>query len=159
MNYNIKIAGTNEASLIVELLNCVTLDLHKKNINQWTYPWSIHEIGDEINEKHLYIIMKDYKMVGTFSLKDINANFDVNFIKSSSLYLYRIAIFPEYQGKNIGKEIINYACRYSENVNKTLYLDCWAGNEKLRSFYLNGGFNFCGDFPEEDYMISVFKYN
>jgi len=30
MNYNIKIAGTNEASLIVELLNCVTLDLHKK---------------------------------------------------------------------------------------------------------------------------------
>jgi hypothetical protein len=39
-----------------------------------------------------------------------------------------------------------------------LYLDCWAGNKKLRNFYSNAGFDFIGDFPEEDYMISVFKY-
>ena len=103
--------------------------------------------------------MKNYEILGTFSLKDIDDNFDVNFIKTSSVYLYRIAILPEYQRKSIGKEIINYACGYSKNVNKPLYLDCWVGNEKLRSFYLNSGFNFCGDFSEEDYMISVFKYN
>jgi RimJ/RimL family protein N-acetyltransferase len=102
--------------------------------------------------------MKDYKIVGTFSLMDIDENFGANFIKSSSIYLYRIAILPEYQGKSIGKEIINHACKYSENVNKSLYLDCFAGNEKLRSFYLKSGFDYCGDFPEEDYSISVFKY-
>ncbi|GAA0180924.1 hypothetical protein SH2C18_35360 [Clostridium sediminicola] len=38
------------------------------------------------------------------------------------------------------------------------YLDCWAGNEKLRTFYLKAGFDFCGDFPEDNYMSSVFKY-
>ena len=158
MNYYIRMAETNEASFIVELLNCVTLDLHKKNINQWTYPWRVHEIYDEIKNKHIYIIMKGHVIIGIFSLKDINENFEVNFIKSRSIYLYRIAILPEYQGKNIGKEIINYAYGYSENVNKPLYLNCFAGNEKLRSFYLKSGFDFCGDFPEEGYSISVFKY-
>jgi len=158
MSYNIKIAKTDDTSLILELLNCVTLNLHKKNINQWTYPWNINEIEDEINKKHIYIFIKDLKIIGTFSLKDIDENFNFNFIKSSSIYLYRIAILPEYQGKNIGKEIINYACEYSKDLNKLLYLDCWAGNEKLRKFYTEVGFDFSGDFPEEDYMVSVFKY-
>jgi len=156
MNYNIKIAKIDDTSLIVELLNCVTLNLHKKNINQWTYPWNINEIEDEINKKHIYIFTKELKIIGTFSLKDIDENFI--FIKSSGIYLYRIAILPEYQGKNIGKEIINYACEYSKDLNKLLYLDCWAGNEKLRKFYTEVGFDFSGDFPEEDYMVSVFKY-
>ena len=156
MNYNIKIAKIDDTSLIVELLNCVTLNLHKKNINQWTYPWNINEIEDEINKKHIYIFTKELKIIGTFSLKDIDENFI--FIKSSGIYLYRIAILPEYQGKNIGKEIINYACEYSKHLNKLLYLDCWAGNEKLRKFYTEVGFDFSGDFPEEDYMVSVFKY-
>jgi hypothetical protein len=44
-------------------------------------------------------------------------------------------------------------------MNKTLYLDCWAGNEKLKEFYFNNGFEYVGDFPEEDYFISVFKFN
>jgi len=156
MNYNIKIAKIDDTSLIVELLNCVTLNLHKKNINQWTYPWNINEIEDEINKKHIYIFTKELKIIGTFSLKDIDENFI--FIKSSGIYLYRIAILPEYQGKNIGKEIINYACEYSKDLNKLSYLDCWAGNEKLRKFYTEVGFDFIGDFPEEDYMVSVFKY-
>ena len=156
MSYNIKIAKTDDTSLIVELLNCVTLNLHKKNINQWTYPWNINEIEDEINKKHIYIFTKELKIIGTFSLKDIDENFI--FIKSSGIYLYRIAILPEYQGKNIGKEIINYACEYSKDLNKLSYLDCWAGNEKLRKFYTEVGFDFIGDFPEEDYMVSVFKY-
>ena len=40
----------------------------------------------------------------------------------------------------------------------TLYLDCRAGNKKLRDFYSKSGFDFMGDFPVADYMVSVFVY-
>ncbi|HEX3047167.1 MAG TPA: GNAT family N-acetyltransferase, partial [Bacillota bacterium] len=79
-------------------------------------------------------------------------------IVSPSLYLYRIAISPLFQGKNIGLEIIAEVKKRSQALNKPVYLDCWAGNEKLRQFYSNAGFEYMGDFPEETYSISVFKY-
>lgn len=53
---------------------------------------------------------------------------------------------------------MNYVFEISKNNGKAIYLDCWAGNEKLKSFYSNAGFNYCGDLPEEDYKISIFKY-
>ncbi len=48
--------------------------------------------------------------------------------------------------------------RESENLNtNNLYLDCWAGNKKLRNFYLESGFIYMGDYPEDDYYISIYK--
>lgn len=36
-------------------------------------------------------------------------------------------------------------------------LDCWAGNEKLRSFYEGVGCSLVGVFPELEYEIAVFE--
>jgi ribosomal protein S18 acetylase RimI-like enzyme len=154
--YEIRLAEKVDISAIVDLLNKVTLNLHQKNINQWTYPWDFEEIS--IDLKNIYLITLNNLIVGTFSLKDMNINAALHIIKSNNLYLYRIAILPECQGKNIGLKVINYACEISKDSKKILYLDCWAGNVNLKNFYFKAGFDFCGDFPEDDYMISVFKY-
>ncbi|WP_088012228.1 GNAT family N-acetyltransferase [Gottfriedia acidiceleris] len=45
---------------------------------------------------------------------------------------------------------------YTERV--SIYLDCWAGNDKLKQFYQNYGLKQLGDFPENDYYISIFKH-
>ena len=153
----IKLAEINNLDNIVELLNKVTLHLHEKGINQWVYPWNRREIERDIEEAYMYVLAIDDSIIGTFSLKDID-NFDALFVEPNSKYLYRIAILPEYQGKKLGVEIVNFACDYSRNLKRVLYLDCFAGNKKLRNFYSKSGFNFMGDYPEEDYMISVFKY-
>jgi len=158
MGNEIKLADNDSTIAIVKLLNAVTLSLHTKGINQWTYPWELKEIGRDIKNRNTYKMTIDNLIVGTFSIKEVDVNKWVPINKSNNLYLYRIAILPEYQGKNIGLKIIKYACMISLDFNKTLYLDCWTGSEKLKDFYLKAGFNFCGDFPEEDYMISVFKY-
>ena len=42
-------------------------------------------------------------------------------------------------------------------LNITIYFDCWAGNNFLRKFYTEVGFEYMGDFPEEDYFVSAFK--
>jgi GNAT superfamily N-acetyltransferase len=153
----IKLAVMNDKDTIVELLNNVTLDLHNKGINQWRYPCNVNEIEMDIKKGYTYMLVMDNLIVGTFSIKKING-LDSPIIDTKGMYLFRIAILPEYQGKNLGFEIVSYACQCSRNSNKSLYLDCWAGNKKLRNFYSNAGFDFIGDFPEEDYMISVFKY-
>lgn len=153
----IKPAEIANAVEITELLNKTTLHLHEKRINQWSYPWNSSIIEDDIKNGHVYVLTIDDLICGTFSVKDADG-FDYLLIEQGSRYLYRIAILPEYQGMNLGREVLNYVCEYSRSLKKALYLDCWAGNKKLREFYSNAGFNFMGDFPEEDYFVTVFKY-
>lgn len=156
MKKQIRLAELKDKDRIVELLNKVTLYLHKKGINQWTYPWDTNEIKHDIENRFVYLLLVEDLIVGTFSIKDTD-DIEVNLIKPKSKYLYRIAISPEYQGKNLGIDIVKYSSDYSKSMGKSLYLDCWAGNDKLRSFYLKTGFDFIGNVPEEDYFISVFK--
>ena len=59
-----------------------------------------------------------------------------------------------YQGKGLGKVLIQTAI---ENSTKNIYLDCWAGNSKLKEFYENNGFKYIKDIKENDYFISIFK--
>lgn len=158
MLYEIRLAEEDDIRIIAELLNKVTLNLHRKNINQWTYPWDFEEINMDIKNKNSYVITIDKLIIGTFSVKDMGINEELYINGPNNLYLYRIAILPEYQGKNIGLKVINYVFQISRNSRKKLYLDCWAGNIKLKEFYCKAGLDYCGDFQEEDYMISVFKY-
>jgi RimJ/RimL family protein N-acetyltransferase len=65
---------------------------------------------------------------------------------------------PEIQGNSLGRDIIDYACKYAERNYTAIYLDCYSGNKKLREFYLKSGLDYVGDFPEEDYFVSVFRY-
>jgi len=153
----IRLAKLSDLEDIVDLLNQVTLDLHQKEINQWEYPWNDEKVEEEIKDSQVYVLTVEESVVGTFSIKIMN-EFTSLEVEPESRYLYRIAVLPDYQGKGLGLEIVNYACRYVDELGKPLYLDCWAGNQKLRNFYSQAGFEFVGEFAEEDYLISVFKY-
>ena len=153
----IRLAELSDLEDIVDLLNKVTLDLHQKGINQWDSPWDAEEIEEEIRDSQVYVLTVEDSIIGTFSIKIID-EFAPLEVEPESRYLYRIVVLPDYQGKGLGLEIVNYACRYVDELGKRLYLDCWAGNQKLRNFYSQAGFEFVGEFPEEDYLISVFKY-
>ncbi|MDF2880612.1 MAG: hypothetical protein K0R54_1169 [Clostridiaceae bacterium] len=156
---HIKLAEISDSCKIVELLNETTLFLHKKHINQWKYPWNIDNIKKEINKRKVYAVKFNKLIIGTFSIIDKNKESMLPQIMEDGLYLYRVAILPQFQGRSIGIQIMNYLFKYSKKLRKTLYLDCWAGNENLKEFYIKAGFKLCGEFPEEDYKICVFKYN
>jgi GNAT superfamily N-acetyltransferase len=95
----------------------------------------------------------DGKVIATFGIKDL----DDWHLRKSGKYLYQIAIHPDDQGMGFGTVISSWACRYSRSLGEELYLDCWAGNQKLKHFYSENGFDYVSDFPEEGYYISVFK--
>lgn len=156
LKVQILLAEEIHTEALVELLNKVTLNLHEKNINQWVYPWNYEEILKDIKNHNTYIIIKDKLIIGTFSIKPTAISSLSHIIKAHSFYLYRIAISSKYQGKSIGLAAVDFARRKAKASDKSIYLDCWAGNSPLRQFYSKAGFKYLGDFPEEDYMISVF---
>ncbi|MBT2642486.1 GNAT family N-acetyltransferase [Bacillus sp. ISL-41] len=147
----IRPAKQEDVKEILSILNATSLALIEKGINQWSYPWHENTIVGQLG--FFYIGTLAGKVIATFGIKDLN---DWHVGKSGK-YLYQIAIHPKYQGKGYGSVITSWACQYARELGEELYLDCWAGNTKLKDFYSENGFEFVGDFPEEDYYISVFK--
>ena len=69
-------------------------------------------------------------------------------------YLSHICLHPDYQGKGLGKKLVQSAIENSSNI---IYLDCWSKNNKLKSFYEENGFKYMKDIKEKSYYVSIFK--
>lgn len=147
--------GHHDLEIVVNLLNEVTEMLLKKGIKQWEHPWDATEIEVDINTNRLYVVEVDGEVICSFSIKKIDQLNSLTI--KEGLYLYRIAVLPKLQGKDYGGKIIDFSICLAREKNLSLYLDCWAGNEKLKNFYSCSGLEYLGDYPEEDYMISIFK--
>lgn len=143
---------------IIFLLNAATRDLLEKGIQQWEYPWDKDVLREEILNNQAYVVVDQESIIGVFFIKNVLAKDHPPIMKENHLYLYRIAIRPDYQKSGVGEEICGAAFSIAKEANRNIYLDCWEGNEKLKNFYKNTGFIYCGDFPEDDYWISVFKF-
>ena len=154
----IGIAATSELEGILEVLNAATKKLLDKKVEQWKYPWETVPIEADIREKLQYSVKSGNRTIAVFSVKDISCNPWEPEGCDNQCYLYRIAVHPDVQGTGVGEAIWAWVKAYAEHENKTVYLDCWAGNEKLKAFYSKAGFTHLGEFPEEDYQISVFRY-
>jgi GNAT superfamily N-acetyltransferase len=148
---DIRLASQEDVKEILSILNAASLALLEKGINQWPYPWDERLLVEQVGV--LYVGTVAGNVIGTFGIKDVK---DWH-VAERGKYLYQIAIHPGYQGRGYGAVITSWACKYARSLGEELYLDCWAGNEKLKHFYSENGFDYVGDFPEEDYYISVFK--
>ena len=147
----IKLIGNDEIISLLYILNEVTLDLHKTGIQPWSYPWKSSDIAYDVHEGNVYGVYDEKDLIGTFKIKEVTS-LHYTCVEIPSKELSQIAVHPSAQGKNIGAYIIHYAQSHVNKLNQALYLDCWAGNEKLKTFYTLNGFNYLGDFPEEDYV-------
>ncbi|MBB6673793.1 GNAT family N-acetyltransferase [Cohnella nanjingensis] len=156
MKIGVRQAKFHDVDQVMKVLNEATADLISKGINQWSYPWESEMIKNEITFNHCFVLEVDQVVGGTFFISDIDSLSQLP-IEPGSKYLSKMAILPELQGNGFGAKMIAFACSFAKNKGSILYLDCWAGNDKLKSFYSHNGLEYVGDFPEEDYFISVFR--
>ncbi len=154
----IGIGDLTDLERILEVLNSATKKLLDKKVYQWEYPWETAQIEEDIREKRQFTVKDASRMIAVFSIKDTLGNVWEPENHGDQCYLYRIAVHPQVQGAGVGEAVCTWVKAYAINNNKTVYLDCWAGNEKLKAFYTKAGFDCLGEFPEEDYKISVFRY-
>lgn len=107
------------------------------------------------------------KVIGCALSRELDAGyflttpeFDMERFPAPWLYLQSIMLDPENQSSGIGVLFVSDVVEKIASVpatGGTLFLDCWAGNEKLRDFYSKVGFDFVAVIPEEDYEIAVFS--
>jgi len=156
---NIKQASTRDLANILTILNETTLNLNQKGIMQWDYPWCEAEVLADIELNRAYLLStNDDDAIATFFIKG-KVSLSTLTLEPDSMYLNQIAILPEYQGQNIGSYIIDYVKHLARIKGKPLYLDCWAGNEKLIEFYSSNGFKNLGNYPEGDYFVTILKHD
>ena len=139
---------------ILSLLNETASDLQAKGNPQWEVPWPKQELFKDIQLGRIYAVTLKRQLIGSFGLKEKSQIRD-RALEPGSLYLYQLALHPKFQGLGLGEKILERI----KNDFPIIYLDCWAGNEKLRRFYSLNGFEFLRDVPEEDFFVSVFRHS
>ncbi|MBQ8604336.1 MAG: GNAT family N-acetyltransferase [Oscillospiraceae bacterium] len=153
----IRKATASDISALADILDCATQKLLAKGVQQWEYPWDKTVIQGYVEKNEFYIALWDGAPCGCFGLKKYVPN---RFVPQDTdgEYWYHLAVHPEYDKLGIGYMLCRWVQKYSRQTGITIYFDCWAGNKSLRNYYSFNGFEHIGDFPEEDYFVSAFRY-
>jgi len=146
-------ATLEDLDQMTALIHATTKKLIEKNVFQWAYPCELDSLETQIKNGEVFILEDHKRLIGSYSIKNVESSFPVQIEKS--VYMYRLLIHPFYQGKNMTQHMFKYLRK--EFKKRSVLLDCWAGNEKLCNFYKANDCLFLGDFPEADYKISVFQ--
>jgi len=150
----IVLANESNAYEIYYILSKAKEKLNKKGIEQWKEGWDINDIKKKCKLGLFYVFYDKGNIIGCYSIEK-NANIEwIENKEKEYTYLSLLCLLPDYQGKGLGKVLLQSAF---ENSTKIIYLDCWAGNNKLKTFYESNGFKYIKDTKENDYFISIFK--
>ena len=148
----ITLANENNAFEIYYILNKAKEKLNEKGINQWEEGWDIDDLRRKCKLGFFYIFYDKGNIIGCYCLEK---NKDIKWIEDKEFYyLSLLCLLPNYQGKGLGKILIQSAI---ENSDKILYVDCLAENQKLKMIFENNGFKYIKDFKNNKYDISIFK--
>lgn len=157
---SIRKATPGEAPAITDMLNRATFLLHKKGIMQWDFPWHEEHVIEQIRNRISYIGYYAGQAAASFLLHRPLSPEERHYTGADPdcLYLSQLVLAPEFQGRGLGREPLLYAAQQAASQNQNLYLDCWFGSKKLKSFYSSFGFLWVRDYPEKDYQISLYCF-
>lgn len=140
-----------ESDKVISLLKQTAQWLKENNIDQWQYLLAggdDEEIENAIRDNQTYIVLREKEIIATFTLSSKQTEWDQHIFgideMGDSLYLHRLAILPDYMGKGLGGDILQWICAQDTQKN-FLRLDCVAKNKQLNQFYLNNDFEYLGE--------------
>ncbi len=143
----IRLGKTSDIKAILEIIEEAKSRLRQLNVNQWQegYP-NEAIISKDINNKQLYVYLIDEKVVGTMTVLDHEPTYDVilgNWLNDKEyIVVHRIAIKDGFNGKGIGKSLINYAMNHYK---KDLKIDTHPANIPMQKMLKGLEFIYCGD--------------
>jgi len=145
-----KAISENLIEIMYLLRQCIE-DFNKNNIYQWniSYP-DIFRLIQEIEKGSLYLMINKGVPVATitFDEKQDEVFNDVvwNNNEGKFIVIHRIAVFPTWQRKGVGRKLIEFVEKFAqENNYKSVRLDVTSANKKLIKLYEKLGFSQTGD--------------
>ncbi|MFP4024431.1 MAG: GNAT family N-acetyltransferase [Thiohalospira sp.] len=140
----------NLIEILYLLRQCIE-DFNKNNIYQWniSYPDNFR-LMQEIEKESLYLMINKGVPVGTITFDenqdDVFNHVDWKNNEGKFIVIHRIAVFPTWQKKGVGRKLIEFVEKYAqENNYKSVRLDISSSNQKLIELYEKIGFTQTGD--------------
>jgi GNAT superfamily N-acetyltransferase len=166
---SIRLAVLSDLSEIVELSVRVQSALTNSGSLQQIGPLTPSEVQNSIDGGHAYILSQKDQLIGSVLVDPLDGvfvnTFDIDYqswgldeLPRPLWYLHALMIEPGRQGQGLGFGFLQAVVEMMREKGGSVILDCWAGNKKLKAFYEKVGFLHHGEFPEEDYLISVYRF-
>lgn len=152
------------------LLDAAAVWLHSRGVDpQWKPVQFGLEVRQSMAAGELFVGRRDGALVGCFMLETkvppavTHLLVEQGRVPTEGAYLARLAVAPEASGARLGVELLSAACALAAQLGLGyLRLECVAGNERLRRYYLEAGFAHCGDIHKrgpngEIWVTSLFE--
>ena len=142
---------------ILSITKACAADMITKNIFQWNefYPNKQPFISD-VKRNELYLLELEKKIIACIT---ISTFMDDEYIPISwltpnknNIYIHRLAVRPNYQGKGFAQKLMSYAEDFAKKNNfNSIRLDTFSKNERNQKFYEQRGYKKLGDiyFPKQ----------
>ena len=128
----------------IEWMN--SMGIKQWNVTNYTEIYPKNYYKSQIEEKHLYVITTDNKVVGAIVLLEKDDRWEDD-NECSAYYLHNFV--TDTQIKGIGRKILEFLEELARKNNKTkLRLDCAEDNDFLNNYYESAGYLLVGKCTE-----------
>lgn len=144
-------ATTKNILEVMYLLQHCIEDFNKNSVYQWnaSYP-DYFKLLKEVERESLFMVKTKGVCIGTITIDEKQEEVfnDVEWKNTSEnfLVIHRIAVFPSWQKKGVGRKLIEFAEEFAKDNNfKSIRLDVSSSSEHLIKLYKSIGFDYTGD--------------
>ncbi len=153
----IRSAKISEISDILKLTEACAKAMIEQGIYQWNEHYPSRSVFEkDVREKSLYALIIDGQLLGTVV---ISPKMDQEYVpvkwltpNQNNLYIHRLAVAPEHQGKGYAQRLMDFAERQArEKGYVSVRLDTFSQNRRNQIFYETRGYQKLGDifFPKQ----------
>ena len=141
------------------LLDQVGEWLWKKGVKQWApgiFQENRAKLENFLRNGCLILAYQDEELAGGCILSTVNPGWPYS--SEETMYLNSLVVARFAAGKGLGTKIINSSARVvRERGKRFLRLDCWDGNDFLKSYYEKEGFKKLEAIAVNDYFVRLFE--
>ncbi|SFJ75030.1 GNAT family N-acetyltransferase [Thermoflavimicrobium dichotomicum] len=158
-------ANKEDLDSILDLYHTVVEVLQKNGNDQWDTDYLNDElIQEDLKKGHLFGIKKGDRFVAVLVLTEEKKP-EYNQVAwkitdENPLYIHRLAVHPDFQGRGLSKKLLNFAEEYArKNGYGSLRLDAYSRNPVALNLYQGFGFEERGEIrlPSRDLPFVCFE--
>ncbi|MCB4807127.1 GNAT family N-acetyltransferase [Tamlana sp. 62-3] len=153
----IRKAKVTDIDRLLEITKACAANMIAQNIFQWNefYP-SKKPFLNDFNRDELYVLEIDNKVMGCITISTLmdEEYMPIKWLTANknNIYIHRLAVHPEAQGKGYAQKLMNFAENYAKtNHFASVRLDTFSQNPRNVKFYETRGYQRLGDifFPKQ----------
>ena len=153
----IRKAKKKEIQEVLNITRACAQQMISEKIFQWNenYP-SLDAFNNDLKRNELFVLISEKTVIGCVT---ITPQIDEEYLpikwltpNKNNLYIHRLAIHPDFQGKGFAQELMNFAENFAiENDYSSIRLDTFSQNQRNQRFYELRGYKKLGEifFPNQ----------